>query len=77
MGGAKNAARLTRRECRHADMRTLISKTGIARRLDIDPRTVNRLLRESGIQPDAIQGQRKLFAPASLCALRQIIQTPR
>ena len=58
-------------------MITMVSKTGVARRLDIDPRTVDRILRKTGIQPDAINGKRKLFAPASLRALRQVVQGNR
>ena len=60
-----------------AYMRTLISKTGLARRLDIDPRTLNGVLKASGIAPDFIQGARKLFLPSRLEALRRQIGEAR
>ncbi len=57
-----------------AYMRKLISTTGLARRLDIDPRTLNQVLARCEIQPDFLNGTRKLFVPARLETLGKQIR---
>jgi hypothetical protein len=51
-------------------MRKLISTNGLARQLDIDPRTLNHVLKATGIAPDFLNGTRKLFYPSRLEMLR-------
>ena len=42
-------------------MQALVSKMALARRVDVDPRTLDKFLEAAGIEPDFIQGPRKLF----------------
>ena len=58
-------------------MHALLSKAAIARRLDADPRTLNGILEEAGVEPDFVQGPRKLFHAARVKELRQQIQGAR
>ena len=50
-------------------MRQLISTAGLARRLDIDRRTLTRVIDATGIAPDFVQSGRKLFYPERLKSL--------
>ena len=54
----------------NADMDAVISKMGLARRLDIDPRTLDGALNKCGILPDFVNGARKLFYSHRVKTLR-------
>jgi hypothetical protein len=51
-------------------MHAFLSKSAIARRLDVDPRKLNRVLSEAGIMPDSTNGRGKLFRPDRVGEIR-------
>jgi len=51
-------------------MHALLTKAAIARRLDVDPRTLNGILERGGIKPEFVQGARNLFPARIVKMLR-------
>jgi len=58
-------------------MSTLISKTGLARKLDVDPRTLDRVLSVARIAPDFVNGSQKLFHVTRVKSIREQIREGR
>ena len=53
---------------------TLLSKHGLARQLDLDPRTLTRRLRAARIEPTFIGPTGGFYAPAEVSAIRRTLR---
>jgi hypothetical protein len=57
--------------------KALLSTRAIARKIDIDPRTLLRLVAKEIVMPDYRAGNRLLFAEHRLSQLKAVVQSHR